>query len=838
MMATTPRSTFQPTLNRISAALALLLVTACQQPQIRPAEPDLLKNDPPAAGVVPTSGDACAPLAADWLELMPAHQRRIAPVDCASLSQTPLFSWGDVGDKQGSSSWSFILRNSGSTAALVSRSDITSPRLRLDRVLAPGSYEWSVSYINARGVRTSSQWRRFSVATVPNAAAKSFVSAAAPVTPASIPDGNSVAFATLGKARPRMLPTGSSYAKIAAAAQSADHIPVLNAMRARARWMLTQAIPASPDASNAGSAATGLAQVQSAQSIVQRARNERETMEELVLTGRLDGNAAMIAAAKQRLLALRQWLPNGMSSETNNVQANREVFLAIAQGLDLLWHELTAAEQAELTANLRDRILQTAQALSVLDRQPYDSIGISNVRWITQALLLATGLPNFPEAQNLLARFWDLSQFTLGTWGDQDGSFGNGIAYAWYSFNGVVPYVAAVRAVTGVNLYQHDYLRRAGEQLIAFTAPNLLQPNAFGDETETKELYAYYSGSFFRLHAQMTRNAQDAWYWRVNPSNVSKPNGAYIWQLLMLGVDSTPLPTPQKPTQNSWHSKDAGLAAMHLDASLSTRTSVFFRSSRFGAYNHSHADQNSVVYVSNGKPLLINSGYDPYYNSPHHKAVGRATRYKNTLTFDGGIGQSESVVGSILPTAPAHSMDANGSIIYAEDRGTLSAVTGDATPAYRSINALAGTWTPLLSNATRSVVLDRSNGITLIYDWATSSKARQWELNYHSPNAFVADASTVKATNGTSSVCLDRYGPATTFAQTMAWAVPPENGLPAQAHGRFTVLSASNELAHLTVLRDSCKIVPLQVGQQGSRITVTIGNQVVAFDKRQTTLLP
>jgi len=277
---------------------------------------------------------------------------------------------------------------------------------------------------------------------------------------------------------------------------------------------------------------------------------------------------------------------------------------------------------------------------------------------------------------------------------------------------------------------------------------------------------------------------------------------------------------------------------MHVDAKASARTSVFFRSSRFGAFNHSHADQNSLVYVSQGKPLLISSGYYPYYNSPHHRIVTRATRYKNALTFDGGIGQSESAAGAIKPTEPLYSMDARGDIIYSEVRGALSAVTGDAALAYRANDPQTGKWTPLLSNAIRSIVMDRANGITLVYDWATSTKARQWELNYHSPNPFTADASTVKASKDTSSVCLDRYGPATNFTQTMAWDVAPETAMPAQAHGRFTALTPSTELVHLTVLRDSCKIVPVQVSQQGSRIAVTVGNQVISFDKRQTLLPP
>ncbi|MCV2365072.1 heparinase II/III-family protein [Paucibacter sp. DJ1R-11] len=823
-------------LSRASATLSLMLcLAACQQPQVRNPEQELLKVDPPAAGLIPASGDACTPLPADWLEQTPSHMRRISPLDCASLSSTPLFSWGEAGDRQLTTPWTLVVRLRGGGTVLLNRSDITAPRFPIEAALSPGNYEWAVSYTNTQGARVSTQWRRFSIVEPTNALSKGLSATATSATTAALPDGQAIAIVAAGKARPRVLPSGSSYAKIAQAAQNGDNLPVLNTLRAGARFALTQALPAAPVSSQS---ASGLNAVVNERTMRQAARAEREYMERLTLIGRLDGNTAMLAASKLRLLNLAAWPPTGLSSESSSDQTNREVYLALAQGLDMLWQELSATERSLVTAALRARVMQATSALSYLDKEPYESHGIENVRWINQALLLAVGLPGFPEAQGLLAKNWDLSRFTLGIWGEVDGSFGNGIAYGWYAALGAIPYSASVRAITGVDVYQLEYMRRSGEQMMAFTAPNLLQPSAFGDETETQDLYANYTASYYRLHAQMTRNAQDAWYWRVKPGNVSSPNDAVIWQLLLLGADDRPMPAALPPTQNSWVSRDAGLAALHVDAKLSARTSLFFRSSRFGAFNHSHADQNSVVYVSQGKPLLISAGYYPYYNSPHHKSVTRATRYKNALTYDGGFGQSESVAGALKPSNPAHSMDARGDIIYHETRGALSAVTGDAALAYRAINPSTGVWVPQLSNAVRSVVMDRASGVTLIYDWATSSKARQWELNFHSPNAFVADASTVKTSNGAASVCLDRHGPATSFTQTMAWDVPPETPMPAQGHARFTALAPSTELAHLTVLRDGCKVTPVQVSQQGTRIAVVLGNQVISFDKRSTQLPP
>lgn len=813
------------------AACAASSQTACQKLPASQNQRQALPPEPAPASNA-TNGRAadakCMPQAStDWLSQMPGQQRLILPLPCERMSDTPLFSWGEPPDRDASIPWSFTLREAGGVA-VVSRSDIAVPRLVVDKALQPGDYEWSVSFTTKRGAQVTSQWRRFSIEASTASALRAAGSETA--TPARArPATQTVVASVMAKVRPRALPAGASFAGIAAAAQAADHLPVFNALKASANQALRQPVPAAPQALQAGSDLDKLRQLRST---VHLAAAERARMEVSALIGRIENNTALLSSARERLLALAAWSPTGPSSEAGSDQANREIYLALAIGLDLLWPDLDAAERTQITTSLRARVLQASKALGYVDRSPYDSHGITNVRLITQALLLAAGLPGFPEAPAMLASLWDLGRFTSAAWSDKDGGFGNGIAYAWYSFNTAVPHVAAVRAITGVDLYQLPALRQAGAQLIAFTAPNHNQPSAFGDEAETQDLYANYASNFYRLHAQMTHDPVDAWYWQVNAARVNRPAPQSIWQLLLLGVDPRPLAKPQAPTRHSWFFPGAGLAAMHVDAAASARTSVFFRSSRFGAFNHSHADQNSLVLVSLGQPLLINAGYYPYYDSPHHKLVTRATRYKNALTFDGGIGQSEREPNPTRPTEPLHSMDASGTLIRAETQGSLSVVTGDATAAYRGYDSQAQRWVPLLGDAVRSVVMDRANGITLVYDWATSAVPRRWELNYHSPNAFVVDGTTVKATNGEASVCLDRHGPPSSFEQTSAWDVPPEVNLPAQAHGRFSLRTASNELVHLTVLRDGCQPRQVQVKQTGTSVQVSIGSQVVSFDKR------
>jgi hypothetical protein len=822
-MAATPGRTEEPPLptpartastTRLACAAALLLA-GCQQPKPPQVDLDALHADPPASGT-----GSCPVLASDWLSLLPAQQRRNEPAHCSQHGGTPLFAWGEPRDRQTGSAYAFSLRQAGG-AVLQSRSGLAEPRLRLAQSLPAGDYEWAVSYTAATGSAQTTQWRRFSLS-APDGQAR----------PHDLIDGSLLAAQVAARARPRMLAAGSSFDTLRSAAQQAEHLPALTLLRKRANAALNASLPAAPAAPALG--ANALAQAQSLAALVQTARSERLQLEALATLARLDGNASQLAAAKRRLLALAAWPAAGSTSEAGASEANRELTLALAQGLDLLWNDLSSSERSQVSAPLRERLMQTSKALALLDREPFHGPSLLNLRAHTQALLLAAGLPGFPEAQTLLASAWELHRHSLQTWG-YDGNLGPAIAQGWEQFASATELAAAVRTVAAVNLYSLSVQRRSAEQLIAFTPAGQPQGPAFGDGTEARDPYERHSAAL-RLHAQQGRDLAAIWYWQARAGNVGSPTDASIWQLLLLGVDRNPLPTGSATLANDWFSSQAGLAALHNDVRRPDRSSVYFRSSRFGSYGAAQAEQNALVYVSQGQPLLVNAGSTPFPGSPHHRST-RAARYKNTLSVDGGLGQAEPNAGATRPGDPLATMDAGGALIRTQSSGNYAAVSGDASAAYRAVDSARNAWTPLLTNAVRSVVMDKANGLTFVYDWASSAQPRQWELNWHAPNAFVADAATVRASNGGASVCIDRHGPATQFSQTSAWDVPPETAQAPTAHGRFSTLARSAEFAHLSVLREGCRSASLQVQQNGTQISVLVnGRDTLQFDRRALSL--
>jgi hypothetical protein len=99
---------------------------------------------------------------------------------------------------------------------------------------------------------------------------------------------------------------------------------------------------------------------------------------------------------------------------------------------------------------------------------------------------------------------------------------------------------------------------------------------------------------------------------------------------------------------------------------------VTFKSSPFGSFSHSHADQNAFILNAFGDGLAINSAYREFHRSPHHMEWTWQTKSKNALLID-GLGQNPQ------------DKNATGKITRFEAKDRYVWTTGDATVAYQSL---------------------------------------------------------------------------------------------------------------------------------------------------------
>ncbi|NOK34965.1 DUF4962 domain-containing protein [Corallococcus exercitus] len=748
---------------------------------------------------------------ADFIDNADPNVVRLQPRDCGIvMTNTPSFSWVSPPERPSSNAFTFYLMSGSSTLATV-----TTPHPWLNMTstrLAAGSYRWYVTYNTSTGITRTSRPRTFVVSS--DASVKPF------------PSGRDFAATVSSRPFPRILPASSTFAGIASKAKSGEYSAEYSALIGNANTEKTRSGP-TPDV------------VLPSPNLMHQTANERKAIEQLALAGLFTGDASYTSAAINRLVNFAKWSPTGPTSQSANDQANREIMLGLAEGLDMLHGDLTLDQINNILVSLRARILQVLDGSKGIDTWPNDSHGLTAIKYLTQSLTHVAGMPGFPEASGYLETAWELYLNTFNTFSTDDGAFGNGVAYGWYNMTTAAPSQAAVLIIGGVDLSTLPPVKNLGKFMMAMTPPNLKQMSAFGDETETDDLYFNYTWDSYRLYSALNNNAAYEWYWRVRPQNITL--GAYpgIWQFMMLGLNRT-LPAAVAPSNNSWLFEDAGQVAIHSDSKSSTRSSVFFHSSRFGSFNHSHAAQNAFEFVSNGENLLIGSGYYPAYGTPHHLTVTRATRYKNALTFDGGIGQAEPALSPTAPGQPYMSMGASGKLINYLDNGVWAVSTGDATQAYRGHDGSTGAWAPLLSNAIRTVAYNRSEGVLVIYDWATSATARTWELNFHSMAPFtnvIQNIAQTTSASGKASACFDVYGPAGDFVASSGFDVAPEKSYPTQYHARFSTRVKTTSLVAVTIIREGCRGIGRGATFTGSQATVTVnGGTPIVFDQRGVTV--
>ncbi|MFO7946362.1 MAG: heparinase II/III family protein, partial [Armatimonadota bacterium] len=175
---------------------------------------------------------------------------------------------------------------------------------------------------------------------------------------------------------------------------------------------------------------------------------------------------------------------------------------------------------------------------------------------------------------------------------------------------------------------------------------------------------------------------------------------------------------PSKPpvdVPQSRYQPDIGWVGMHSDLSDPDEIMLMFKSSWYGSFNHSHADQNHFVVYGYGEPLLIDSGYYDWYGSDHDRNWTRQTKAHNDILVN-GEGQ------------PIFDITAKGDILdyFAAPAGCYTA--GDATPAYRGN----------LSNFVRRIVYLRPD-VFLVVDELEADERSDWTWCCHALSEMQLD---------------------------------------------------------------------------------------------------
>ena len=505
-----------------------------------------------------------------------------------------------------------------------------------------------------------------------------------------------------------------------------------------------------------------------------------------------------LAEALKRGDELAALSPTGPTSYANQDQATRAIALSLSKAMDMLYTTMDGTRRARWQANIATRTTAIYNDLSGsngrMDQYPYDSHGGNTLGYLS--LIAALNLGDVAAAQT----WFDFAVRTyvhqVYTWSGPEGGYANGTAYGQAAADFSVQIWDPLSQALGVSIYRKPWSDGFLRFMAHFVPPGA-PTHVFGDGHED-------APNTYLLKAFASRFNTPAAKWYFNGmTGVEDP-------LTQLQAPS-PLPvntvSTAAPPPNAAFYPSIGWAAMHSSLADMGRTSLYFKSSPYGSYNHSHGDQNSIVLNSGNKRLLIEAGYYDWYGSPLWGSWYRATKSHNAVTYDNGVGQR--IDGNTA------NLGRNGKITGFSTTAAMDYVEGDATPAFEGA----------LSLNRRKVWYLRSQDAAVVMDTLTSAYPRAWEWNFHAMVNIAANSDgSATIVNGDRSLCVRSITPGTTLVKRTGPA--PRTGI--EDHAAFT-RAASTKGEFLVLLDVGCKkpVVTLTTGTTSR--TLKVGAQTITL---------
>jgi hypothetical protein len=616
-----------------------------------------------------------------------------------------------------------------------------------------------------------------------------------------VPDNATLRARILAKPRPRALPASFTPFSTWNLSKKNDLEAYASRMGNEVKLQIT-ALPALSDSTwplAIGSPLTAAMAAQQAD-IRSKINEASRELEAAALMYRLKGEAIYLNEALKKGDQLASLNPAGPTSYVNQDQATRQICLSLMKAIDLLAANIDATRKARWLAAVNTRANEIYNNLAGdngrLDQYPFDSHG--NTSLVFMVLISSLALGDLPDATKWFDFSFRAYANSPSPWSGPEGGYANGTAYAEYTAGYLVALWDPLSQVTGVNFYAKPWTLGFLDFATQFTPPGSLK-HVFGDGSENKP-----DTRVFRAFASRLVSPRAAWY-------VKGLGG--IEDALSILQAPYPLPVANttyiSPPSNSGYYPSIGWAAMHSDINSPYRTSVYFKSSPYGSFNHSHGDQNSFLLSVAGQPLIIKAGWYDWYGSPYWTDWYHQTKSQNAITFDGGKGQ--------LVDGYRETLQRNGHITGFSAQATYDYAEGDALLSY-------GTQ---LTSAKRQLWYLHNQNAVVIRDRISAAVPHLYEFNLHAPVGIVKeDAQNVKIAINGQSVCVRSINPSNWEVRVGA---APKPGT-VEDHGAFTVQNDGKSPAEFLVVLDvGCKRPAITVTGTTTR-TVTVGAQSVTLN--------
>jgi hypothetical protein len=449
----------------------------------------------------------------------------------------------------------------------------------------------------------------------------------------------------------------------------------------------------------------------------------------LAIGGKVTGDAAMTARAKDWLMEAASWDPMGVTSRAYTDEWAYRVCNALAWGYDWLYDDLSEKERATVRAALRERTRDIAEH-AILNAKihlfPYDSHAVRSVSLTLIPACIALLGEGDDEVEDWLHYCIEFLFTVYSPWGDADGGWAEGAQYWMMGMAYLIDAANRLKSYTGLDLYRRPFFQNTADFPLFCNAPDTRRAS-MGDDSALGDLPAIKTGLNMRQFAGVTGKGEYQWYCDQNlASNPGTEMAFYNWGWWDTHFDELvfqtdfPVVAATPPDGGLRHFKGIGwVGVQHAMDDPDRHIQFVFKSSPFGSISHSHGDQNAFCLAAYGEDLAIQSGYYVAFNSSMHRNWRRQTRSKNAILINGK--------GQYAEKDKTKAMAATGRIVAAEEREDHVYIHGDATAAYQSLS-------PEVTSVQREVYFVRNDYFVIVDSVdADAPVTLEWLLHANAP---------------------------------------------------------------------------------------------------------
>lgn len=445
---------------------------------------------------------------------------------------------------------------------------------------------------------------------------------------------------------------------------------------------------------------------------------------------------AYLDKAKEFLLTGCRWSNDGATRIGYNDEAHFRLWRKLPFVYDQIRNQLTPEEKKEVLDSLRKRGVDSFALIrdktKDAKRNSIEEEASSHpIRFLSMTGLAGLALyDDLPEAKEWLSYAEEFYRNQFPPWGGDEGGWAEGNAY-WRGNLEHARFQDALCAIGSPEAYANAFWRQTGYFPLYFVQP--YRHTAFGDtpnagkfnlepivaQTVDRLARRFQDGSL-RAYADLENKEERSLESQGLYFSDERYPAGFEYLLRDFATRKEPLPAPANLADlppARWF-RDVGWVSMHSALGQPDKDIMLsFKSSPYGSFSHSHADQNSFILNAWGENLLINSGYREYHRSPHHKGFTQQTISKNAILID-GKGQKPQV------------RNAPGKILGMEIGDRFIWTAGDAADAYNSLQEK-----PIVREARRDVLMvDRRYFVTR--DVVNLSEPKAVSLLLHAESPF------------------------------------------------------------------------------------------------------